>query len=112
MDPRIEQLKRMLAKVSYKYDLKFSVMERDPADVFFHIRVMANVECAYARDGNTKMELLADQQFFKSSLPEILADFNNLVRRIIAGIEQHEIDEWLLINGERVFDPHKNELEK
>jgi hypothetical protein len=32
--------------------------------------------------------------------------FFGWVRDALIGIEQHELDEWLTIDGERPFDPH------
>ncbi len=77
----------------------------------FQVRITALVECAYKRNGDTSRVL----QSRHVSLAEIKQTDQEYwcvwVRDFFTMIERHEVAEWLLIGGERVFDPHQKEGE-
>lgn len=103
---QLAKLQELLNSVSYKYKIEFDVRRRiDP--FYFLFKAILYPECAYKRDGRTKIEILLERQYPIYELDYIIQNFNRWIRDILLIIEKHELDEWLLINGERVFDPHE-----
>ena len=104
----IVQLQKLLDTVQYRYNLQFTCgLVLHPYDKFW-LKSWVKVECAYKRDGSM-VDLAFYGEYSIHQLPGAVGEFNSWIRHVLRDFEMHEVDEWLLINGERVFDPHTKE---
>lgn len=81
---------------NFPMDVKYFVEE---FDYIYQINVSIPMTC---RDSGNPGRIFHTRTYFKEdiSLPEA-------IRETIKWILAHEVDECLLVNGERIFDPHK-----
>lgn len=99
-----------LARLSYKPDSKTTVALRDsharyPVLAFeFSHRVLDS--------RNPSLEIEVRNQELVPASASFLFDFETFVQWWRASwrhMENHEIDEWILVDGERIFDPHQGQ---
>lgn len=71
-------------------------------DYIYQVQVGFNTKC---RDDGKLIKLFYRQNFFKEDYTRAQAIRITLINALI-----HEVDECLLVNNKRIFDPHKEEL--
>lgn len=103
----INILEEKLDNTSYRNNFYATVIEVEHLAAI-RVNLHMDVECAYNRDGK-KVTIMRPVLIPYVKIDSIITNFNIWIREQIRKLEHHEIDEWLLINDRRVFDPHKKE---
>lgn len=96
------RLKAFFKRFRYKSGWFFEVMEADCDSVMVKITY-------HATDVATgKQTLIVSSRIFHAALLRIPnEDFLKIVRNELVKAEMHEMNEWIMFDGVRVFDPHK-----
>jgi hypothetical protein len=97
----------IIEKIKYKPGWSFSISRKDA-------KVSMSVVHS-AQDVSGKVEGLIPLRLMDTFPEQHLNSFTegeliNEVRKLIAQMEKHEIDEWLRVDGRRLIDPHQGEV--
>lgn len=109
-----------LSRITYKPDTQFEVARVDPQEYarLYGVRVVAKRNLPDSTKGITNLAEYADYVGFipiagQEVVPwniverEDFTAFLRWFRHWLRRMEQHEMDEWLRVDGELPFDPHK-----
>ena len=94
-------VKRIDYKPGFNLNIDYALEHRGAARLWLQM----DVECAYKRDGTKASVQSADlihTDIFHSDQEAVRYLYGR-----IRSLEMHELDEWFLYDGVRLFDPHK-----
>ncbi len=102
----IDDCERIVASVGYKPGWAFRVEKPPMSGGPIGIGMQAQVPCAYHPEITTVVRGLAsmEERYFLAMDADRLSRF---VFDAVMEIERHEAQEHFLVNGERVYDPHR-----
>jgi hypothetical protein len=108
---QIEELKALVASVSYKPNTRLEILEREPsqhclADSFL-LRLIVDVQDAHTPNAYT---IHFDRAYLSSAI--LNWDKGLALKKVfdlITNWEVHEAKEWFRCGGNVVFDPHASE---
>ncbi|HEU5413490.1 MAG TPA: hypothetical protein VFW31_07020 [Candidatus Angelobacter sp.] len=108
---QMEELKSLVARISYKPHTQFEVIEREPTGHCvvgsFLLRLVVDVQDVHTSNGYT---IHFDQAHFSSAIVDWNEGFAlEKVFELVKNWEIHEAKEWFRCAGNVVFDPHASE---
>ena len=104
MDPKVDQLNHYLSRFSYKPNFKFKAYRK-------HIEydlIVLDIEMTVPhRDTLDPTKVITQRALGFRDVPKNELEFAQWMREIIRHLEMHEVDEWVKMDGLRIFDPHE-----